>query len=93
MKKTYTQFKNDCIIPSGLSICYEIENRLINEISSGAGDDAVHDGNTAAKRYHIYCDYPDGRRDYCFVNIDTPAPVDSDQEDWETQHLSNAVKV
>lgn len=93
MKKTYTQFKSDCIIPSGLTIYHEVENKLQNEISSGTGDDAVHDGSTVPKQYHIYCDYPDGKRDYCFVKKETPVPVGSDQEDWETNHLAGSTLV
>ncbi len=91
MKKSYIQFKNDCIIPSGLTIYYEIENELQNDISNGKGDDAQPDGTQVKKRYHIFCDYPDGKRDYCFVKKDTPVPINSDQEDWETNHLSGAI--
>ena len=93
MKKTYIQFKSDCIVPSGLTIYNEVENELKNEISSGTGDDAIHDGSNVFKRYNIYCDYPDGRRDYCFVNKEVPVPIGSDQEDWETKHLSDSTPV
>lgn len=93
MKKSYAQFKNDCITPSGITIYYEVENELQNCVSNGQGDDTVWDDSDTKKRYHIFCDYPDGKRDYCFVSKSTPVPTNSDQEDWENYHMTNATAV